>query len=203
MARAGLRRGHEESGERPNISLESFCRNACIKRGKGWCQESVHEESHGLGPAPIMCRRPVASIKASRRIPAFQYNGYSAEAVVCHLDGAFARIWTLNERENMLELQASAGLYTRLDGEHARVPVGNLKIGRIAQERKPCWPCAEKQRSISLRAPGPAMTKSRRLHKPAYSVEFWTRAWRCCEAICAMASAVRAKPNRPVLSVTS
>ena len=41
------------------------------------------------------------------------------------------------------------------------------------------------------------------LHKPAYSAEFWTRAWRCCEAICAMASAVRAKPNRPVLSVTS
>jgi hypothetical protein len=65
------------------------------------------------------------------------------------------------------------------------------------------WPCAEKQRSIPLRAPGPAMTKSRRLHKPAYSAEFWTRAWRCCEAICAMASAVRAKPNRPVLSVTS
>src|SRR6266436_4783831 len=34
-------------------------------------------------------------------------------------------------------LQASAGLYTRLDGEHARVPVGELKIGLIAQERKP------------------------------------------------------------------
>src|SRR5271165_6110866 len=61
----------------------------------------------------------------------------SAEAVVRHLDGAFARIWTLNDRENMLELQASAGLYTRLDGEHRRVPVGNLKIGLIAQERKP------------------------------------------------------------------
>jgi PAS domain S-box-containing protein len=61
----------------------------------------------------------------------------SAEAVVRHLDGAFARIWTLNSRQNLLELQASAGLYTRLDGEHARVPVGKLKIGLIAQERKP------------------------------------------------------------------
>jgi PAS domain S-box-containing protein len=61
----------------------------------------------------------------------------SAEAVVRHLDGAFARIWTLNGRQNVLELQASAGLYTRLDGEYARVPVGNLKIGLIAQERKP------------------------------------------------------------------
>jgi len=61
----------------------------------------------------------------------------SAEAVVRHLDAAFARIWTLNDRQNVLELQASAGLYTRLDGEHARVPVGKLKIGLIAQERKP------------------------------------------------------------------
>ena len=54
-----------------------------------------------------------------------------------HLDGAFARIWTLNDRQNVLELQASAGLDTRLDGEHARVPVGKLRIGLIAQERKP------------------------------------------------------------------
>jgi PAS domain S-box-containing protein len=61
----------------------------------------------------------------------------NAEAVVRHLDGAFARIWTLNEREKMLELQASAGLYARLDGEHARVPVGKLEIGLIAEERKP------------------------------------------------------------------
>jgi len=61
----------------------------------------------------------------------------SAEAVVRHLDAAFARIWTLNDEGNLLELQASAGQYTRLDGEHARVPLGQLKIGRIAQELKP------------------------------------------------------------------
>jgi PAS domain S-box-containing protein len=61
----------------------------------------------------------------------------SAEAIVRHLDGALARIWTLNERENMLELEASAGLSTRLDGKYARVPVGKLRIGRIALERQP------------------------------------------------------------------
>jgi PAS domain S-box-containing protein len=61
----------------------------------------------------------------------------SAEAIVCHLDGAFARIWTLNDRQNVLELQASAGLSTGLEGEHARVPVGKLLVGRIAQEGKP------------------------------------------------------------------
>jgi PAS domain S-box-containing protein len=60
-----------------------------------------------------------------------------SDAIFRHLDAAFARIWTLNEREQMLELQASAGLYTRLDGAHARVPVGKFKIGLIAQERKP------------------------------------------------------------------
>jgi PAS domain S-box-containing protein len=60
-----------------------------------------------------------------------------AEAVVRHLDGAFAGIWTLNERQNVLELQASGGLYPPLDGEHARVPVGKLRVGLIAQERKP------------------------------------------------------------------
>ncbi len=60
-----------------------------------------------------------------------------AGAIVEHLDAAFARIWTLNELENVLELRASAGLYTHLDGPHSRVPVGKFKIGLIAQERKP------------------------------------------------------------------
>ncbi len=59
------------------------------------------------------------------------------EALVQHLDGAFARIWTLNATEQVLELQASAGLYTHLNGSHARVPMGQLKIGKIASEKKP------------------------------------------------------------------
>jgi diguanylate cyclase (GGDEF)-like protein/PAS domain S-box-containing protein len=60
-----------------------------------------------------------------------------AECMVQHLDAAFARIWTLNEEENMLELEASAGMYTHLDGPHSHVPVGSFKIGLIAQERLP------------------------------------------------------------------
>jgi PAS domain S-box-containing protein len=60
-----------------------------------------------------------------------------AEALVTHLDGAFARIWTLTESGDTLELQASAGMYTHLDGPHGKVPVGKYKIGKIAQERKP------------------------------------------------------------------
>src|SRR5467141_1460660 len=59
-----------------------------------------------------------------------------AEAMVRHLDAAFARIWTLNGDGQELELQASAGMYTRLDGRYNRIPLGQLKIGLIAQERK-------------------------------------------------------------------
>ncbi|HLJ97517.1 MAG TPA: response regulator [Gemmataceae bacterium] len=59
------------------------------------------------------------------------------EALVRHLGVAFARIWTLNQAANVLELQASAGIYTHLDGGHSRVNVGELKIGRIAQSRQP------------------------------------------------------------------
>ena len=60
-----------------------------------------------------------------------------AEAMVRHLEAAFARIWTLGSDGRELELQASAGMYTHLDGSHSRIPVGQLKIGLIAQERKP------------------------------------------------------------------
>ncbi len=60
-----------------------------------------------------------------------------AEAMVQRLGAAFARIWTLNKDAQLLELQASAGLYTHLDGPHSRVPVGNFKIGRIAEHRRP------------------------------------------------------------------
>ena len=60
-----------------------------------------------------------------------------AEMVVQHLDVAFARVWMLNEATQTLELQASAGCYTHLDGSHSRVKVGQYKIGLIALEKKP------------------------------------------------------------------
>ncbi|HKE59879.1 MAG TPA: PAS domain-containing protein, partial [Pyrinomonadaceae bacterium] len=59
------------------------------------------------------------------------------EAIVRNLDAAFARIWTLSKDENMLELQASAGMYTRLNGSYSRISVGDLKVGLIAREKKP------------------------------------------------------------------
>jgi predicted ATPase/signal transduction histidine kinase len=59
------------------------------------------------------------------------------EIMVQHLDATFARFWTVNPAENMLELQASAGLYTHIDGPHSRVPIGKFKIGLIAEECRP------------------------------------------------------------------
>ncbi|MST00174.1 MAG: PAS domain S-box protein [Pedosphaera sp.] len=59
------------------------------------------------------------------------------EAIVSRVGAAFARIWILDTAQQMLLLQASAGMYTHLDGPHGRVPVGQFKIGLIAQERKP------------------------------------------------------------------
>jgi PAS domain S-box-containing protein len=43
-----------------------------------------------------------------------------AEALVTHMGAAFARIWTLNERDGVLELQASAGLYAHVNGPHEK-----------------------------------------------------------------------------------
>ncbi|WP_375467499.1 GAF domain-containing protein [uncultured Nostoc sp.] len=59
------------------------------------------------------------------------------EALVEHIDAAFARIWTLNKKDNVLELQVSSGMYTHINGPHKYVPVGQFKIGLIAKEGKP------------------------------------------------------------------
>ncbi len=62
---------------------------------------------------------------------------HCVESIFTHLDAAFVQIWTFNEEENVLELQADAGICTHIDKLPARVPVGQFKIGLIAQEQKP------------------------------------------------------------------
>ncbi len=62
---------------------------------------------------------------------------FCTEALVEHIDIAFARIWTLNKQENVLELQVSSGMYTHINGPHQYVPVGKFKIGLIAEENQP------------------------------------------------------------------
>ena len=60
-----------------------------------------------------------------------------AEAVMTYLDAAFVRIWTFDPESQLLVLQASAGLYTHLDGSHSRIPLGQFVIGQIAQQCLP------------------------------------------------------------------
>jgi GAF domain-containing protein/two-component sensor histidine kinase len=60
-----------------------------------------------------------------------------AEALVQHLGAASSRIWTWNVRREALELRASAGMSTQLDGPEASISIGDLDIGRIAREGRP------------------------------------------------------------------
>jgi signal transduction histidine kinase/DNA-binding response OmpR family regulator len=61
---------------------------------------------------------------------------HCATTMIEHLDAALARIWTFNESERVLELKASAGPYAHAEEPPARVPLGQLQIGLIAEERK-------------------------------------------------------------------
>ena len=55
------------------------------------------------------------------------------EGLIEQFDCAFARIWLVEPDRRYLKLVASSGLYTRLDGSFAQVPMGAFKVGKIAQ----------------------------------------------------------------------
>jgi PAS domain-containing protein len=57
--------------------------------------------------------------------------------IVNNIDVAFAQVWTVNDEENVLDLQASAGMCTPIDGGHSRAPIGRFKIGIIAESGEP------------------------------------------------------------------
>jgi PAS domain S-box-containing protein len=57
-------------------------------------------------------------------------------AAVEYLHAAFSRVWVVGSDEPVLHLVASAGMYTHLDGPHGRVPIGQFKIGKIAETQE-------------------------------------------------------------------
>ena len=59
------------------------------------------------------------------------------EAIVYHLHVASSRIWTMNEDEQVLELQASAGISSYHLDTQKRIPVENSKIGDLVREQRP------------------------------------------------------------------
>jgi PAS domain S-box-containing protein len=95
------------------------------------------EEIQTRRAAHALFRADVSAALAASRAPLRSTLELCAAAMVQHLGAAFARVWTLNSEGDVLELQASAGMYTHIDGPHGRVPVGSFKIGKIAQERVP------------------------------------------------------------------
>ena len=62
---------------------------------------------------------------------------HCAEALVQHLEGGFARIWTIDQTGDTLELQAGAGTCDALDAHQSRLAVGAFTIGTIARTRTP------------------------------------------------------------------
>ncbi len=62
---------------------------------------------------------------------------HCAELLNRYIDSLFVRIWMMSDDRQTLELQASAGGLTALDGEYSRIPVGRLIAGTIAQSGKP------------------------------------------------------------------
>ncbi len=59
------------------------------------------------------------------------------DGLVETFDSAFARIWLIEPDGQALRLVASSGMYTRLDGSFARVPMGAFKVGKIAHNQVP------------------------------------------------------------------
>lgn len=101
---------------------------ATIERARA--EAEVHER------ASLSILRANISVELDRRGTLDETLQGCCGLLVRHLEAAFARIWTLAPGEDVLVLRGSAGLYTHLDGPHARVPVGQFKIGRIAQNKQ-------------------------------------------------------------------
>jgi signal transduction histidine kinase len=97
-------------------------------------QQIVNEQKEGERLATLHHTINLALIKNDSLQESLHH---CTQALVDYLEAAFARIWTFNDAEQMLELQASSGLYTHINGGHSRVPLGALKIGLIAAERQP------------------------------------------------------------------
>ena len=58
---------------------------------------------------------------------------YVTNGLIEQFGCAFTRIWLVEPDRSALRLVASSGLYTRLDGDFAKVPMGAFKVGKIAQ----------------------------------------------------------------------
>jgi two-component system cell cycle sensor histidine kinase/response regulator CckA len=132
--------GLRKDGSRIPIEISG---QVCLYQGQPARFAAVRDISERKRVEEIQTRRAthalfradVSAAFAVSRAPLQPTLELCAEAMVQHLNAAFARVWTFNREENSLELQASAGIYTHINGPHSRVPFGAFKIGKIAEER--------------------------------------------------------------------
>lgn len=93
--------------------------------------------------ATLLQRAELAALHASLAVslagaaPLNEILQTCCQRIVDGLNAAFARVWLLNEAEDMLHLEAGGGMDSYLDGSLRQVPLGKLKIGRIALTRQP------------------------------------------------------------------
>jgi signal transduction histidine kinase len=72
-----------------------------------------------------------------RQAPMSEILGEVANSFVEQLGVALARVWTVTEDGEYLELKASAGFSARLDGPQGRIKLGDFEIGRVAKSQQP------------------------------------------------------------------
>ena len=125
----------DRSDRRIPVDTTVSCMRDDSSRPSGLVSVFRDPSGHRHG-APVALQSEVSAAAAQALTPRGMLQ-LCAESIVRHMNAAFARIWTLDERGSTLVLQASAGLYTHLDGAHSRIAVGELKIGRIAAQREP------------------------------------------------------------------
>lgn len=123
------------------LSLENTTLHHKMKRLKAKLEQEIFERNEvkrALAEQVSMASLETAiSIVIDKSETMSEMVNSCSESLVRHLGVACVHIWTLNKYKNVLELQANAGVYTRIDGFHTRIPVGKFEIGLIAQEKKP------------------------------------------------------------------
>ncbi|MEP0872069.1 diguanylate cyclase [Trichocoleus desertorum AS-A10] len=126
---------HSQLEEKLRQAQKVELTNQLLEREITLCKRSEEvlvEQAH----LAVFAAQVSAALGKSDKLPVILQQ--CVEMLVQHLDVAFARIWIIpDEESDVLRLQASAGLYTHLDGPHSLIRMGHLKIGRIAKTGQP------------------------------------------------------------------
>ena len=84
-------------------------------------------------------RADISAIISTPQLPLREILQKATAAIVEKLNGTYARIWTLTPGTDILELRASAGLYTDLHDDFGVILVGEHWVGKVAAEQFPLW----------------------------------------------------------------